>query len=115
MALTDIQLEKAKAAYILTQLSERDVKFKAEIDAARAAMDAAEDHFAILQSMCPHPLIMRDHKNGSSTGNWDRSTDSYWTDHKCTMCDKRWQTGQRWAYVGDKHGHPNDIAAKEDK
>lgn len=113
MTLTPEQMEQAKAAYILSQLSEKEIAFKAEIDATRAAMEAAEDSFHILQQMCPHPLIMREHKNEGSSGNYDRSADCYWTSHKCTMCDKRWTTNQRWKHVGGGQGHPNDVAAKE--
>jgi hypothetical protein len=113
MTLTAAQLKIATDAFILTQLSETELKFKAEIDEVRAKKNAADDYLAKLQSLCPHPLIMRDHKNSSSIGGYDRGSDSYWTDHKCTMCDKRWQTNQRWAQVGGKQGHPNDIAAKE--
>lgn len=113
MALTEEQKEEAIAQYIEAQLSEEDRAYKKLLDAARIAMDDAELHFAELQSKCPHPLIMRVHKNEGSTGGWDRCNDSYWTSHKCNMCDKRWHTHQRWAQVGGRQGHPDDKEAKE--
>jgi uncharacterized C2H2 Zn-finger protein len=47
-----------------------------------------------LQDQCKH--VKAEHVNKASTGNYDPSADSYWTDHKCPSCGKVWQTDQKW-------------------
>ncbi len=43
-----------------------------------------------LQALCVHPAHAVQIEHGSNTGNYDPSADSYWTDYKCCLCDKRW-------------------------
>lgn len=108
--LTPEQEEEARRLYIRTQLSPDEVAHWDKLNAADAAADAAQEAFNVLQEACPHPLILRETKNKGNTGNWDRD-DSYWTEHKCLMCNKWWTTSQRWQRLGGKHGHPEDKEA----
>lgn len=62
------------------RLVKRRVKLNADIGA--------------LQALCTHPDA--EHVNHASTGNYDPSADSYWTDHKCPDCGKCWMTDQYW-------------------
>lgn len=42
-----------------------------------------------LQEIChPHPNVKVEHK--SSTGHWDRSADSWWSEFSCPDCGKHW-------------------------
>jgi hypothetical protein len=45
-----------------------------------------------LQESCKHPSA--DKKYGSSTGNYDPSSDCYWIDWHCVDCGKKWRTDQ---------------------
>lgn len=45
-----------------------------------------------LECDCPHVGLA--YKYGASSGNYDLSVDSYWTDWHCQDCGKRWQTDQ---------------------
>lgn len=109
--LTPAQEAEARNMYIRTQLSPEDVEHWDKLKAADAAADAAQEAYNVLQEACPHPLLLRETANKGNTGNWDRN-DTYWTEHKCHMCDKRWTTSQSWQHRGGKHGHPNDEKVK---
>lgn len=50
------------------------------------------DELKALQSLCQHPNATK--KYDGSTGNYDRTADCYWIDHRCPDCDKRWRTDQ---------------------
>lgn len=60
-----------------------------------------------IQNECSHPLVARITVNKGNTGNWDRD-DSYWTEHHCSLCDRRWHTDQSWQNTGDKRGMPEN-------
>ncbi|AMQ66075.1 hypothetical protein AAY80_151 [Stenotrophomonas phage vB_SmaS-DLP_6] len=47
-----------------------------------------------IQDTCSHPPLARTYKYGSNTGNYDPHADSYWIDHACTLCGRRWTTDQ---------------------
>lgn len=47
-----------------------------------------------IQGECCHPKLARKSENKSNTGNYDPSADCYWTEHHCTLCDKRWTEDQ---------------------
>lgn len=55
---------------------------------------ALEEKISKIQEQCSHPPLAVKSKNGSNTGNYDPSQDSYWTDYHCTLCDKHWTTPQ---------------------
>lgn len=42
-----------------------------------------------LRARCLHPT--KTTTAGSNTGNYDPSADSYWYDHDCPDCGKRWR------------------------
>lgn len=113
MALTPEQEAEARRLYIESKLTPEERDHAHKLQEARIVMEAAELAFAELQRSCPHPLIAREYKNEGSTGGWDRDSDSFWTRHRCTLCDLRWNTGQRWKYVGGRLGLPDDPEAKE--
>ncbi len=43
-----------------------------------------------LQEECGHPLLYRRYQYGANTGNYDPHDDCYWTDMKCTCCQRMW-------------------------
>jgi hypothetical protein len=47
----------------------------------------------LIQEQCSHPEAARLKENKGSTGGWDRD-ESYWTEHHCFLCDKKWTTPQ---------------------
>lgn len=111
--LTPEQEEEARRLYIESKLTPEEKEHAHKLREARIVMESAELAFAALQKSCPHPLVARVHKNEGSSGNWDRA-DSYWTSHRCTLCDLRWSTSQRWQYLGGRLGLPTDKEAKDD-
>lgn len=46
----------------------------------------------LLQSECTHPDASKTYRG--DTGNYDRSQDSFWIEHKCPDCGKFWTTDQ---------------------
>jgi hypothetical protein len=114
MALTPAEEAEAKRLFIESRLSPEEKRIHKKLKAAREKADNAELAFRELRKQCPHPLIARTSENHGNSGNWDRSEDSYWTNHICGLCNLRWSTGQRWKYVGGKIGHPDDPEAQRD-
>jgi hypothetical protein len=47
-----------------------------------------KDELIELQNICLHEDAIVEHKG--STGNYDPSTDGYWTEHHCLTCGKFW-------------------------
>lgn len=47
-----------------------------------------------IQSECSHPALALKKEANSNTGGYDPSSDSYWYDCHCTLCDKKWQEDQ---------------------
>ena len=113
MALTAAQEEEARRLYVRSLLTPAEKRIETKLAKARAKADAAQLEFNTLQKQCPHPLVSRTATNRGDSGNWCRGDDSYWTNHVCGLCGMYWTTGQRWKYVGGKHGHPDDQEAKE--
>jgi len=50
--------------------------------------DAIEKKIKTFQHKCKHVNIEKKHE--ANTGNYDPSSDCYWTHIKCLDCDKRW-------------------------
>lgn len=68
------------------QIKRRVGTLQKQIAAAQAKIEA-------IQETCPHVNAL--HKNRANTGNYyDEST--YWTEHHCYDCDRRWTTDQDW-------------------
>jgi len=44
----------------------------------------------IIQNECNHPKETLIKKYVSNTDNYDPSSDIYWIDFHCTLCDKNW-------------------------
>lgn len=44
-----------------------------------------------IQDNCSHPEGAVTKEYGSNTGNYDPSSDCYWTNFVCGLCSKRWQ------------------------
>lgn len=65
----------------------RVIEIKAEIQKLVDQLDS-------IQADCSHPKGALKTKHGSSTGNYDPTSDSYWTDYHCTICDKKWTEDQ---------------------
>lgn len=57
---------------------------------AAAITDALEAE----QQACGHPFLQK--RNRGSTGNYDPSSDSYWAEYYCDVCDKRWVDEQKY-------------------
>lgn len=56
------------------------------------------DRLAIIdriQEACSHPPDCVESKGNSSTGNWSKADDRYWTEYHCTLCDKNWTDDTR--------------------
>lgn len=43
-----------------------------------------------IQNRCLHPQQALEKKHGANTGNYDPSSDCYWTDFHCKLCQKKW-------------------------
>lgn len=43
-----------------------------------------------IQDECNHPSIVLTKTHGSNIGNYDPSADCYWTDFRCSLCEKEW-------------------------
>jgi len=115
VTLTPPQLEVAEREYRRKRLTSDQLLFLKGLESLQKIADKAQDHLEEFASGCVHPLIMRDTENKGNTGNWDDGSDTYWTDHTCGVCHKRWTTNQSWDMVGGKQGHPDDEAAQEEK
>ncbi len=81
---------------------------KTIIEELEEQASAIHERIRLIQSQCSHPLVVRKTQNKSDTGNWDRGQDSYWTEHECGLCKKRWTTTQDWQRIGDKRGMPKE-------
>lgn len=113
--LTPQQEEEAKRLYITSQLTSAQLEHANFLKELDAEIGCLQEKYNAAQKLCEHPLIAREHKNEGSSGGWDRDSDSYWTSHKCTLCNMRWTTHQRWKYVGGQLGLPTDPEAKDPK
>jgi hypothetical protein len=78
------------------------------VERLEAEADAIHDRIILIQKQCSHPLVVRETVNKGDTGNWDRGQDSYWAEHKCGLCGRRWQTEQNWERTGDGRGTPKE-------
>jgi len=112
MSLTDAQKKEAERTFLLSKLDDHDLSIASEMERVEEMLRRFHEQKVELQNECHHPLIARETKNEGNTGNWD-GHDSYWTNHVCTLCGRRWSTTQRWKYVGTKLGLPDDLEARD--
>lgn len=112
MALSPAEELDAQQLYILSKISPAERAHAKRIRRAEAAVAKAEQALAALKETCTHPLIARFVENRGNTGNWDRE-DHYWAAHRCSLCNRRWNTHQRWQHVGTRLGLPDDPEAKD--
>jgi hypothetical protein len=61
---------------------------KKSVGKIKASIYNLELRLRNIQEKCLH--IRAEKKHGASTGNYDPSSDRYWTDFHCLECDKRW-------------------------
>lgn len=112
-SLTPEQQKEAEWAYIMNNIPPADIRNMETIALTHRAYEKAREEYEAARNACSHPLVARVTENQGNTGNWDPSSDCYWTNHQCLLCHMRWTTGQRWKHVGTKLGLPTDEEAKE--
>jgi len=112
MSLTEAQKKEAERLFLLSKLDDHDLAIVSEMQRVEEMLQRFHEQKVELQNECRHPLIARETENRGSTGHWD-GDDSFWTDHKCALCGRRWSTTQRWQYVGGKLGLPTDEEARD--
>lgn len=57
----------------------------------RAEIAERQSKIAAIQAECSHPIAALTETKGANTGNYDPSSDCYWTDYHCGLCDKGWR------------------------
>jgi len=60
------------------------------IDEIHTKIKDLNEELKKIQNQCNHPEAARKSVGKGSTGNYDPSSDCYWKEHHCTLCDKRW-------------------------
>jgi hypothetical protein len=85
-----IRIKKAAPPETPEQKLQKRIRQSRE-EAQAKIMEYTNDLLAI-QGGCTHPNAKKESK--SSTGNYDRSHDSYWKDCVCPDCGKRWTEEQ---------------------
>jgi hypothetical protein len=65
------------------------LKTNRRVRKAHELIEKAREEIKKAQASCDHPGLR--HQYGSNTGNYDPSSDSYWTDFYCNVCDMRWR------------------------
>ena len=60
------------------------------IEEIKDQIDSLYKELKEIQDECSHPVSCVTKKYEASTGNWDRSDDSYWINLYCSLCDKKW-------------------------
>jgi len=53
-------------------------------------IDKLTNQLIKIQDTCPHPSEKLEIKHKSNTGNYDPTSDVYWTEFKCGTCFKFW-------------------------
>jgi hypothetical protein len=76
------------------------------IDDIKTQIKELQQKMLDIQQECNHPLSARETKNRGVSGNYDDPEGSYWTEHQCNLCEKRWSTDQNWKRKGDGKGMP---------
>lgn len=71
------------------ELTQKWIKRKIANINHRIEVRQAQKNF--IQNICTHPNVVSVDKG--NTGNWDRQ-DTYWQEHNCPDCEKRWTTPQ---------------------
>jgi hypothetical protein len=77
-----------------------------------ASISKASQALSELQKECNHSGDLTYKFNGSS-GNYDRSQDSYWIEWKCNDCGERWNTTQENIHHQTKIQYPNSREIRE--
>lgn len=71
------------------RLAEGDImSTKSEIARLYGVIQRAQSKIALIREGCLHPGAVKKHK--ANTGNYDPSSDCYWTEFNCPECGKFW-------------------------
>lgn len=65
-----------------------------KVDEIKKQIKTLEKELIQIQSECSHPASCLEKTAHSNTGNYDPSSDCYWYDFHCSLCDKRWSEDQ---------------------
>jgi hypothetical protein len=52
-------------------------------------IESTQNKLTDYQDKCKHPNVTKTH--GANTGNYDPTSDYYWTDFKCLDCNRWWR------------------------
>jgi hypothetical protein len=69
-------------------VTKQNLKINRRVRKARDIIAKANEEIQQAQTECEHPGLRHQYK--SNTGNYDPSSDSYWTDFYCNVCDAKW-------------------------
>jgi len=106
MTLSIEQKQEAEKQYIRGKLSKADILVSDQVAHYKEIVVDAQKQIASIQESCAHPLIARTFVNNGYSGEYARDPGTYWTSHVCSLCERSWQTSQRWQYEGDGLGQP---------
>jgi len=97
---------------LLEDLEEDERALADSVHRAVADYEKAGDAYEEALKKCTHPLTFRTYYNRGSSGSYyERGT--YWTEHTCEICQKRWNTSQSWENIGDGTGLPNSSSEED--
>lgn len=68
--------------------SKEDAEMREEIIQAKEQFELANVKYYAVLDKCPHNKVTV--KSRSNTGNYDPSSDSYWSEIHCLICDRGW-------------------------
>jgi len=75
------------------------MKLVTKVKRIKEKLDTLLCELKVIQDFeCKHPDETLLRKSGANTGNYDPSSDCYWYDFHCQICDKRWTTEQTWEH-----------------
>ena len=60
------------------------------VDEIKREINDLEGRLKEIQEECSHPKVSLKIEYRSNTGNYDPSSNCYWTDYHCKLCGKRW-------------------------
>jgi len=67
-------------------------KIQRKVASLKLKLEALYDQIDKVQEECVHTTVNAVYKGDS--GNWDPGDDSYWIEHTCQDCGKRWTAPQ---------------------
>jgi hypothetical protein len=59
------------------------------VDEIKRQIKELEQKLLIIQQECNHSLAARETTNRGISGHWDDPEGTYWTDHICTLCERK--------------------------